>query len=198
MSWFSMSGAIMSSDGQYMVKLDDDLVILKRSGWECRYSRFGMLGMPHVWGMIVAMGAAAWAMVREGRGKGETATGGWVAGGTAAIGCAMTIYLILTLCAGQPASWAWGGPAVWVAGVGAAAGGKFWRFGAIAVLGAVLLLAGWKVRGVMDYSTPGKRWVLDRMYTVPRGVLIGVPATAAGWMAVGIAMLAKGTRRMSY
>lgn len=190
------SSVCVSTDGQTVaIEHSDELgsgqvTIWRKVGGECRESILGILGMPHVWGLIAASGLVALVTWRDALRTREPA--GAVMSATSLtmvlVGAGLSLVLFLEWCIGRREPNV--GPALLVCGLGLAVGGRGWRWLAILVLAGCLGLGGF---GIQSMIADGLRQavvfrVLDRVWDVPRwwvaGFLSAGLATAAGAVAV--------------
>jgi hypothetical protein len=190
------AGLRVSPDGRVLGISEGDGTVrtYRRVAWECRESHLGILGMPHVWLLILLIVGLALSLRRDALG----ARAGVWEGRVAVLSLVMlvaalprAVQFVLTACAGE---WLWTpAPLVVIAAVGVAAGGRFWRFATIAVLAGVLSVNLW-VLFELRRGGLGGTWalgVVDRVYEVPRvPVFAGVAVLAAGAVA-GVWVLAR-------
>ncbi len=187
----------IGADGRSIVTWgsDDCCRLWHKVGYECRESRFGVLGMPHVWLLGVLWIGLVVLLWRDGRRAGlnvlEAVPPWFVVVGILGAGAVGSFWMLLNFCLGVPGMGPW--PILVLVGLGLATRGRGWRLVSLVVLTMgvpMLVLVGRQLRRVgLVETTP--HFLFDRVWAVSH-LWVGVGLVAAALFTVGaIVVLAR-------
>ncbi len=188
----SADGKLIATSG---VGVDDYFRLWRKVGWECRESRFGVLGMPHCWLLGVLCVGLAGSLWRDARRVDvnviELAPPAFVVGGLLAAGAMGSFVMLLNFCLALPWMNPW--PPFLVAGVGLATRGRGWRTVTLAILALslpMLLYVFQELRRVgLRTTTP--HFFFDRVWPVSH-LWVGLAIAVGGLFVAGsIVVLAR-------
>jgi len=177
-----------SADGQYLAVTGSaggarTAQVFKRTGWECRESSLGILGMPHVWLLMLLTCAASRFWWNDGRRRTGEANqrDRWCSGILMTGAVVASLHWFLSTAVGRgywtPA------PILFLSGLGMASGARGWRvMGMVILCAAVAAGAAWIWQLRAEIRPQGSAWIiLDRYWNMPRlaavwgaGILVGI------------------------
>lgn len=170
-----------------------EVTVWRKVGRECRESIFGILGMPHVWGLILVSGLLALVAWRDAR-RGCEAAGAMMTSASLAMvlaGAGMSLMMLLEWCLGR-----WEpnvGPALLVCGIGLATGGRGRRWVALVALAVCLAMGTVGLQGMMagGMNQATALRVLDRVWDVPKVCVMGLVMAAVAASAGAVVVVAR-------